>query len=520
MKIQPIPFFEARSRFANLNMDTLENEHPEVSAFLLTHDTATGAIESYMAVRFFLSMFSDNACFDSYRSQIEKLLSWSICVVAKPLMQLDADDMVDFMEFCDEPPSGWVSTHAHQRFIRSTGRKRGSITTYVINPDWRPFVSGYEKDRSELGGHAPLPELRARNKASVAQLTSICRSFFLFLAAEDLVSISPMREIDRSGSYAHSAPTYEQPSVFSPVEWSYIVLTIENMIRQDSSHERTLFIVMSAYHLYLKPGDFDKYSRTVKMDDFYRDDHGCAWLNLGASHRGIERVRVPEDYLVVHLQRYRCYLGTHLDPLDSDSTALFSAGFGRPGLSRGHVNRLFHDVLAQAAMAMEHDGYSGEDTQNLRVGSLKWVRHTSASVSAQRLAASELHADLRNVNPDVTDGRYYGFRNQMAARYSGYRNYCTSPVYTSSLDSTNTEVLPLSRLAEFRHLEQQLAAQLAGLEVLKNDDGLKKDMEFEKKLRNLLAEHNFSLRDVISIVDPQAVHRKTLQVPAVEKTSR
>jgi hypothetical protein len=31
----------------------------------------------------------------------------------------------------------------------------------------------------------------------------------------------------------------------------------------------------------------------------------------------------------------------------------------------------------------------------------------------------------------------------------------------------------MSRLAEFRQLEQQLAAQLAELEALKNDDGLK-----------------------------------------------
>jgi hypothetical protein len=41
----------------------------------------------------------------------------------------------------------------------------------------------------------------------------------------------------------------------------------------------------------------------------------------------------------------------------------------------------------------------------------------------------------------------------------------------------------MSRLAEFRALEQKLAAQLAELESLKNDDGLKREIEFEKKLR-------------------------------------
>lgn len=66
----------------------------------------------------------------------------------------------------------------------------------------------------------------------------------------------------------------------------------------------------------------------------------------------------------------------------------------------------------------------------------------------------------------------------------------------------------MSRLAEFRALEQQLAAQLAELESLKNDDGLKREIEFEEKLKNLLAEYDCNLRNVIEILDPQARSRR------------
>lgn len=62
----------------------------------------------------------------------------------------------------------------------------------------------------------------------------------------------------------------------------------------------------------------------------------------------------------------------------------------------------------------------------------------------------------------------------------------------------------MSRLAEFRKLEQQLAAQLAELETLKNDSGLKKEIEFETKLRMLLGEYGYSLREIVGILDPQA----------------
>ena len=65
----------------------------------------------------------------------------------------------------------------------------------------------------------------------------------------------------------------------------------------------------------------------------------------------------------------------------------------------------------------------------------------------------------------------------------------------------------MSRLAEFRQLEQKLAAQLAELEALKGSTELQKEIEFENKLRDLLAKYGYSLRDVINILDPQAATR-------------
>lgn len=77
----------------------------------------------------------------------------------------------------------------------------------------------------------------------------------------------------------------------------------------------------------------------------------------------------------------------------------------------------------------------------------------------------------------------------------------------------------MSKLAEFRQLEQHLAEQLAALEALKGDAGLQAEIEFEGKLRTLLGEYGKSLRDVISILDPQA-SRRTVQAPAASKGVR
>ena len=65
----------------------------------------------------------------------------------------------------------------------------------------------------------------------------------------------------------------------------------------------------------------------------------------------------------------------------------------------------------------------------------------------------------------------------------------------------------MSKLAEFRQLEKHLAEQLQALEALKGDAGLKKEIEFETKLRDLLAKYGYSLKDVINLLDPRAGRR-------------
>jgi len=65
----------------------------------------------------------------------------------------------------------------------------------------------------------------------------------------------------------------------------------------------------------------------------------------------------------------------------------------------------------------------------------------------------------------------------------------------------------MSKLAEFRKLEKDLAEQLAALDALKGDAGLQREIEFEQKLRELLGEYGFSLHDVIDLLDPASSKR-------------
>lgn len=66
----------------------------------------------------------------------------------------------------------------------------------------------------------------------------------------------------------------------------------------------------------------------------------------------------------------------------------------------------------------------------------------------------------------------------------------------------------MSKLAEFRAAERALQEQLAQLESLKGNAGLKKEIEFEEKLKNLMQSYGKSMKDVMTILDPASTGRK------------
>jgi putative ribosome biogenesis GTPase RsgA len=76
----------------------------------------------------------------------------------------------------------------------------------------------------------------------------------------------------------------------------------------------------------------------------------------------------------------------------------------------------------------------------------------------------------------------------------------------------------MSKLAEFKALEAQLAAQLKQLDELKNDTELKREIEFEEKLRTLMAEYGVSLKSIVELLDPQA--RTGAATPAAARGQR
>lgn len=67
----------------------------------------------------------------------------------------------------------------------------------------------------------------------------------------------------------------------------------------------------------------------------------------------------------------------------------------------------------------------------------------------------------------------------------------------------------MSLISEYRATEEALKELSHRLESLRNDEALQKELDFEKKLRALMAEYGRSLRDIIALLDPQVSTRAT-----------
>lgn len=78
----------------------------------------------------------------------------------------------------------------------------------------------------------------------------------------------------------------------------------------------------------------------------------------------------------------------------------------------------------------------------------------------------------------------------------------------------------MSKLIEYRMLENHLAEQVKTLNFLKSDERLIKELEFESKLLELLAEYSFSLRQIVQILEPRAGQRRPTTPVRIDGRSR
>ena len=420
MSQHPQPLFETFDRFHELNFLHLNGELPVVLDFLHGCADELQAVESYRAVRGFLKSYAGNqATFNSYRTHVERLLLWSLLVADKPLVELRRRDAEAFMEFCLNPPGDWIGPVVKSRFLRVGDRKKLYTDTYIINPQWRPFSRTVAKRERKIAEEAvtTLPSRPYRlSQGSVAQVFAVCGSFFQHAIDEGLTEVNPFRAVKQKSIYKQRNTLDVASRSLTPLQWSYVIETAEQMAAANPRHERTLFIVATLFSMYLRVSDLvGRDNWTPVMGDIHRDSMGNWWFHVVGKGNKAAKISIRDDYIQNYLVRYRQHL--QLSPLPSvhEKTPLISTLKGRGGLSDRHIRLVLQELFDRSMVRMAEEGWSNDEIDQLRSASLHWLRHTSATFDAPYRDMKDLQADLRHNSLSTTQNTYYNSQDEQRA---------------------------------------------------------------------------------------------------------
>lgn len=408
---QPVPLFDTYRNFQFLTRHNLDGELPAVLAAFERFANPSEAMEGYSVVKLFLKSYAANqATFNSYRTHVERLLLWSLLVCKKPILYLRRQDAEAFLEFCLNPPENWVGPVTKSRFVRIGGRKKADSDTFVINPDWRPFNVTVSKATRKLADEtdSAMPEVQAyqMSQTTIAQVFTVCGSFYQFCIDEDYTDANPFRAVKQKSRYKQSVVSQVTSRSLTQLQWEFVIETAEQMAEQEPEfHERTLFILVTLFSMYLRVSDLTGRDNWQPTMGSFKKAGDNWWFHVVGKGNKAAKVSVRDSYLP-YLIRYRTTLGLTDLPYPGEQTPLLSSMDGRAGLSGRRIRELIQMVFDAACARMIEEGLQ-EDCDALRAASLHWLRHTSATLDAPFRDMKDLQVDLRHESLSTTQDSYY-----------------------------------------------------------------------------------------------------------------
>jgi len=347
----------------------------------------------------FLSSYSGSrATFNSYRRDIERLLQWCWNLEEKSIVDLNRDDIDRFIRFIKRPPAAWIGTKNVSRFSTINGLR-------VANPKWRPFVL-IKKTRNEYFDK-DTNQNYSPSDASIIACFSTLSSFYEYLVEESQITANPVKQIRQKTKYVSSIREDTPPRRITNFQWDFVIETARIMADEEPAvHERTLFIMSSLYCMYLRISELasDERSHPV-MSDFYKDTDNNWWFKTIGKGKKKRSIVVSNDMLA-SLSRYRLHLGLSPYPkAHSDSTPLISKRRGDgPITSTGQIRKIVQLCFDRSIRRMIDQGLNDE-TDELRLATVHWLRHTGISEDVKTRPREHVQADAGHDSP-ITTERY------------------------------------------------------------------------------------------------------------------
>jgi site-specific recombinase XerD len=383
-KIVLVPFFDTISSIKNLKLPN--------------NIKLQFAMNDFDAACTFLKEYDGNqATFNSYRREIERILQWSWIIQKKSILKLRRDDIESYITFCKKPPTSWIGVAKVARFIECDGERKP-------NPAWRPFVATINKIAVKKGKKPDKNNYDLSEKA-IREIFAILSSFYNFLIQESYTEINPLLQIRQKSKYFRKRQGNAPIRRLTELQWDTVIETAQSLAdAEPHKHERTLFIMSALYSMYLRISELVASERWLpKMSDFHRD-HDCNWWFTTVGKGNKERKIAVSDSMLAALKRWRKYLDcdTVLPSVD-EKVPLIPKDRGEGAItSTNQIRNIVQYCFDQAINRLKDDGFK-EEAKGLQSATVHWLRHTGISDDVKRRPREHVRDDAGHSSSMTTD---------------------------------------------------------------------------------------------------------------------
>jgi site-specific recombinase XerD len=362
----------------------------------------------YQLTKMFLKSYCGSAAtFNAYRREVERFMQWSWYIAKKTIKSLRRDDIVAYIEFCQQPPASWIGLKKPPRFIVKN-------TQRLPNPEWRPFLVTISKAEYRKGKKPNVKKYQL-SEAATKEIFAILSTYYNFLITENYTEINPLLQVRQKSRFLRRSQTKAKIRRLSDTQWQYVIQTAEAMADKfPELHERTLFIMNALFALYLRISELAASQRwTPKMNDFYRDQNNYWWFKtVGKGNK--ERDIAVSDEMLHALKRWRRYLNLTLLPSSYESMPLLPKSKGQgPITSTTYIREIVQDCFDQAIIKLRADN-KHDEAESLLDATVHWLRHTGISEDVKRRPREHVRDDAGHSSSAITD-RYIDV--ELKARY-------------------------------------------------------------------------------------------------------
>ena len=405
---KPVPLYPPYFDLCDFDLD----DYPELAKIFSSNEPWW--LEQFNWGKIFLTYIGRNKSshtYDRFRNDVERFLLWSFIKKNKPIDQLRKSDLLEYADFCWQPPVSWIGTSNQERFKLMNGFA-------TANELWFPY-----KIQAPKSQKAQFIIDKKKYRPSQQTLSSMFTAiivFYNYLMAEDFCIGNPAQIAKKDCRHFIIDSQVKEIKRLTGSQWQYVLDTAVDLADEDPIYERNLFVIVALKTLFLRISELSERTNwSPTMGHFWQDDDENWWLKIFGKSRKIRDITVPLDFLPF-IERYRTSRGLLGLPSGNENSILVEKVRGQGGMTPRHLRRLVQKVLDQAYENMRIS--EGENKAlKLMEASAHWLRHTGASMEIERgRPLKDISEDLGHASMATTDTVYVQSENKKRAE-SGKR---------------------------------------------------------------------------------------------------